>query len=259
MPELIQFPSTPPKKPQNIQEVLDEANQHNPDYVSRKVQSLEETKKLLNTCREKMSNYPKYLSYEGSMVLCVMLSLSDKVSPHLYNLPMVDQVTIKSLVPEKAVKELDYFLIKFDENKDFIIEITYRVGKNIEDVETITLNMFNSVAHPRSSDISSGGGAIAVEDDGNVVKVGGKIVVDKRTIRTILGVPTPSAVTKNESEDEPIQKRQAVSGRNAFELRNDLIQMSMDLLFHNNRDVKISPEDVVKTARVLYTFVENKR
>jgi len=173
-------------------------------------------------------------------------------------LPVVDQVTIKSLVPEKVVKELDIFSVKFDETKDFVIKASYRVGPEIGDIEIITVNMFNSVAHPRSSDISNSGGAIAVEDDGDVVKVGGKIVVDKRTIRTILGHPAPAI--KHDSEEEPLQKRQPITGRNAYEIRADVLQMAID--WSRGETVANNytrPDDIIKLAKQFYTFVENKR
>jgi len=245
-----------------IQEILDDANKNNPDYPAQKSKNFVETKKLLDTCREKMSNYPKYLSYEGSAVLCVMLSLKpDAATAHISNLPLVDQQTIRALVPEKVNKNLDNFTVKFDENKDFQLQFSYRTGPEVGDIDIIKLNMFNTVAHPRTSDIAQDGvNVVPVEDDGDVVKVGGKIFVDKRTIRTILGHPAKESSPKQNVDEEPFQKRQAVAGRNAYEIRADVLQMAIDWTRGEHVSSKYTrPEDVLQLAKQFYTFVENKR
>lgn len=218
--------------------------------VKRK--AFEETKKIIDTFREKTASYPKYISYEGSMVLCVMLSMKDVATPHITNLPMVDQTTLRGLLPDKVAKKLDSFEVRFDENKDFIIK-----APNADDTN-VCISMLNAVAHPRPEDLKdSGAGDVPVENDGDRIAVGGKIIMDKRNIQRLGGIIV-TGDHKPEADVELAPKRQPVSGRNAFEIRTDIMQMALDWSVANNKN-GMSPAEVVNVAKVFYSFVENRR
>jgi len=215
--------------------------------VKRK--AFEETKKIIDNFREKTANYPKYISYEGSMVLCVMLSMKDVASVHISNLPQVDQDVIKGLFVGAPNKCVTNFSVKFDNDKDFILLDFYAHND-------FTVKMLNSVAHPRPEDLKDVGEVVPIENDGDRIAVGGKIIMDKRNIQRLGGIVTGDH--KPEMDVELAPKRQPVSGRNAFEIRTDIMQMALDWSVANNK-TGMSPADVVNVAKVFYSFVENRR
>ena len=233
-----------PKQDINLDSALHEIK----NIIRPSPEKVEETKKMLNNFKDKVANYPKRMSYEGSMVLCVMLSMKAIATPNINNLPVVDQELIHGMVQG----DYGWFEATFDDNKDFLITLR-PPGK-----DKVIILLINAVAHPTAEDLKDvGAGTVPIERDGDKIAVGGKIILKTKTIQKLLGqTPKEYSSPVDEADDFPL-KRQPVSGRNAFELRSDLVQMSMDLLFHNNKG-NIPPEEVVKTAKVLYTFVENK-
>src|SRR5271169_5630049 len=54
-----------------IAKVIETCNQPNESPAKQK--SIGEAKKLLETFNDKLKNYPKYLTYDGSVVLCVAI------------------------------------------------------------------------------------------------------------------------------------------------------------------------------------------
>lgn len=215
--------------------------------VKRK--AFEETKKIIDTFREKTASYPKYISYEGSMVLCVMLSMKNEAAVHITNLPQIDQGVIKGLFADSSNKCVTNFNVKFDDDKDFILFDFYAHND-------FTIKMLNSVAHPRPEDLKDVGEVVPIENDGDRIAVGGKIIMDKRNIQRLGGIVTGDH--KSEVDVELAPKRQPVSGRNAFEIRTDIMQMALDWSVANNKN-GMSPADVVNVAKVFYAFVENRR
>lgn len=197
--------------------------------------------------KTKMMNFPKHLSYEGSVVLCVMLSMKEVAYPHLSNLPSIDQSLIRSLIP-KDIVNFDTFEVKFDEHKDFII--TFSTPPYDKE---FVLSMLNSVAHPRPEDLK-GAGVVPVEKDGDKIEVGGKIVLNRKGIERLIGVDNKP---KSDSEEESFPRRQPVAGRNAFEIRSDVMQMALDYATHSKSH--LTPEEIVGVAKKFYAFVENKR
>lgn len=241
-----------------IAKVIDACNQSNESPAKKK--SIEESRKLLDTFNDKLKNYPKILTYEGSVVLCVALSINEGNGINLNGLPQIDRETILSRLPSNALSKMvsfneAYINVEFDNARDFIL--TYQDKDVHKDAPPVRLNFFNAVIHPQHLENNS----VPVEGDDEKISLGGKLVFDKKRIQTLVGTSLHSNVGNDtiQKENERIPSfRQPVAGRNAFELRTDLIQFSMDLLLHNNKG-NISPEDVVKTAKVLYTFVENRR
>lgn len=224
-------------------------------HINKK--NLEETKKLMDTFRERTANYPKYISYEGSMVLCVLLSLNNTAKISINNMPTADVGTIKSLLPDSYLKELSYFEAEFDKSKDFNLRFE---GK---DKDVFVLNMFNSVAHPRPQDLKDLGGDVPVEKDGDKIAVGGMFHLNSKKIQKLVGVQQTESLKEDPRkpgviDEECYNRRQPVSGRNAYEIRADVLQMALDYM---NKSVEItpSPDSVIDVAKKFYSFVENKR
>ena len=211
-----------------------------------------ETKKMIETFREKVAKYPKHLSYEGSMVLCVLLSMKEIAHPSLNNLPMVDQTLIRALVPNKFLGDLDYFSVTFDNEKDFDMKFSCR-----SESDPYLMTMFNSVAHPRPEDLKDiGAGVVPIEKNGDKISVGGKIMIDKKGIKRLIGMEPLKRDKRVDQEDEhTTPRRQPVAGRNAFEIRTDIMQMAVDYGVYNKIN---DPNEIVEIAKQFYEFVENK-
>lgn len=224
---------------------------------------VDEAKKLIQNFKDKMSNYPKYMSYEGSMVLCVMLSLNPSIIIPLENLPENDQNSIVQSLNAGGyiLKKDSQIRVTFDPDKDFVIAPLKIIEK--------MLVMFNSVVHPNAGtprEIAE----IPIENVGENISVGGKIIVNKKTLQRLGGIPPQSSgeppQASNPSE-HAAQSRQPVSGRNAFEIRTDILQMAISWAEYRNGSpnglplgIKYSdPDDIIKLARQFYSFVENKR
>lgn len=242
---------------QDIDELITELEEDagvlsvDPSRESEPRKNLEETKKMIQNFHEKVAKYPKHLSYEGSMVLCVLLSMKSTAYPSLNNLPMVDQTLIRALVPKKFISDLDSFAVTFDQNKDFDLKFTAR-----SDNEKYLLTMFNSVAHPRPEDLKDlSTGVVPVEKNGDKIAVGGKILLDRKGIKRLIGVePLKRDAKAVEQDDEPV-RRQPVAGRNAYEIRADVLQMAIDWSI---KDPNSSPDDVVDLAKKFYSFIEKR-
>src|ERR1017187_2472473 len=58
-----------------VSKVVETCNQSNETPAKKK--SIEESRKLIDTFKEKLGSYPRVLTYEGSVVLCVALSINE--------------------------------------------------------------------------------------------------------------------------------------------------------------------------------------
>jgi hypothetical protein len=201
----------------------------------------------------KMANFPKHLSYEGSVVLCVLLSMSEVAYPNMSNLPMLDQTLIKTLVNPVFLRSGE-FKVKFDNDKDFLLIFSSTGQGEFE------MTMFNSVAHPRPEDLRDAGtGVVPIEKDGDKIAVGGKIHLNKKGIKRLIGVEplNRNATVAADPQVEDLPRRQPVAGRNAFEIRSDVMQMALDYSVSSKSD--LTPEEIVDVAKKFYQFVENRR
>lgn len=246
-----------------IKNIVKESNRSNPNFnpIELSQKSYDDTKKIVDTFREKTAAYPKYISYDGAMVLCVMFAMKSEVRFHITNLPSEDQDIIRGLLPNSVAKHLDYFSVKFDKEKDFILydfSALYDFSKSND----VVLNLFNAVAHPRSEDLKDvGPGAVSVEDNGDKITVGG-IAMNKRTIQKVMGIEPKKEVVASPSSSEEVDntlRRQPVAGRNAYEIRADVLQMAIDWSGKNTTKIRTDDDDVVALAKKFYTFVENRR
>lgn len=231
-----------------ISKVIEVCNQ--PNETPAKKKAIEDSRKLIESFAQNLKNYPKHLSYEGSVVLCVMVSINETESISINGLPSVDRELIISQLPEGALKRLQEFKahlkVEFDEARDFILTYTP------EDSDRgVTLRFFNTVIHPQTIDK-----AVAVEKDGEKISLGGKFQFDKRSIQRKIGL-TDKHETDDDTDDGLPPRRQPIAGRNAYEIRADVLQMAIDWGVRNNQAVK-TPDDVVSLAKKFYSFVEDR-
>lgn len=216
-----------------------------------KKKNLEETKKLLETFKEKVATYPKYLSYEGSVVLCVMLSVNEAESISLSGMPSVDRELILAQLPKDAPRQLEicnaHLKVAFDDARDFVL--TYEDDKE----KPVVLRFFNTVIHPQKLRDTN----VPIEKDGEKVFVGSSLVLDKKRIQKLVG--TIPHEEKSSRDDEDMPRRQPVSGRNAYEIRADVLQMALDWSVKTDEFRKKTDDDVVSLAKKFYEFVEDRR
>lgn len=241
-----------------VEEVLEQLDAEKRIKEAPKVppKSLKETKELLTNFHKKMADYPKRLSYEGSMVLCVLLAMKRVATVNIGNMPVADQKLIRELIGTKGVSMESFtgnFDVRFDNNRDFVLIF------NPQDNSDLTINVFNTVAHPSAVDIMKRE-EVRVENDGEKIAVGGgRIVLNKRDSQKLAGIdPSPKQYASEEKEYAPSPK----SGRNAYEIRADVLQMAIHWAQTEDgfgQYKKPSDDDVVALAKKFYAFVENKR
>ena len=224
---------------------IKETGEHN--YNPTK--SVKEAKKLIENFREKVAKYPKYISHEGSTVLCVLISVNTSNNINLKGLPLEDRNIILSLLPDDAEKKLKSFdahiSVVFDAEHDFVL--TYKVDGE----EQVTINLFNTVIHPNMANVEVD---VPVVKDKDKISVGGggNIILDKTRISKLIGMEPH----KNNTNEEYIPRRQLAGGKNAFEIRNDIMDMALEYSLSNKNPM--TPEEIVGVAKIFYGFVENR-
>ena len=230
-----------------IAKVIEACNQPNESPAKQK--SIEESRKLLDTFNDKLKNYPKVLTYEGAVVLCVMVSVNEGESINLNGMPLEDKALILSLLPPTSTAHLLRFdaklTVQFDEAKDFIL--TY---KN-KDEAPVVLRFFNTVIHPQKLPDTN----VPIEKDGSKVMVGSSLVLDRKRIQKLVGNTPPEKI----HEEEEFPRRQPVANRNAYEIRADVLQMAIDWISKTDEYRQKKDDDVVALAKKFYEFVEDRR
>jgi hypothetical protein len=227
------------------------------ELVSEKKKTVAETKNLIKNFKEKTANYPMHISYDGSMVLCVLLSLNQNRGINLNGLPEEDRELVLKLLPKNAEEQLgkcnSQLNVEFDKDKDFVLSYIITDSRKESDV---IINIFNEVIHPTMKSITS---TVPVEKDGENISVGdGKIVLNKKFIQKMIGVTPP--IKESQVEEEMPYRRQPVAGRNAYEIRADVLQMAIDWSMGERVSLRYgNPDDVIGLAKKFYSFVENRR
>jgi len=220
--------------------------------------NFQETKKLIENVSEKIANYPKYMSYEGSMVVCVMLSLHREVDVPLNSLPQIDQALIKEIVGNDYGMEIKSIHVRFDKEKDFFCSLTYA------DKLDKRFTLFNTVAHPRPEDLKdTNQGTVPVEAKENTINLGvGTLVFNKKRLANLAAVPQKSDSWKQSEMPDPTQVIKTTN-KNAYEIRADVLHMAIDWAKVENSvtGVYVKPTDdqLLDLAKKFYSFVENRR
>jgi len=213
-----------------------------------KPKTFDETKKVMTNFHKSMATYPKYISHEGSTVLCVLLSMEPRPSIRMEGLPSSDRDIINQMRPENLSNTaFDDIRVSFDEHKDFVVDFT------VDEQVVHTIRLFNTVIHPQNVQVPT---SVVDVEDGDKISIGGKVVMDKNAVKKLIGFKPELPNKKEEEKEEP--RRHQVNGRNAFEIRTDIMQMALDWATKNGKP-NMSPEEVVNVAKKFYTFVENKQ
>jgi hypothetical protein len=234
-----------------IAKVIEACNQPNESPAKQK--SIEESRKLLDTFNDKLKNYPKVLTYEGAVVLCVAISINEGNGINLNGLPQVDRELILSQLPPNALAKMTSFEaheahlnVEFDDTKDFVL--TYQT----HDSSPVKLYFFNTVIHPQKLPDTN----VPVEQEGGKVMVGSTVVLDQKRIQKLIGV-VPREKKREEEEEYP--RRQPSANKNAYEIRSDILSLAAYFICNNNKCGEKSGDDVMTLARKWYSFVENRR
>ena len=231
-----------------VTKVIAACNQPNESPAKQK--SIEESRKLLDSFNDKLKNYPKVLTYEGAVVLCVMVSVNEGESINLNGMPLEDKALILSLLPPTATAHLLRFdaklTVEFDDVKDFILTYKHK------DEAPVVLKFFNTVIHPQKLPDTN----VPIAQDGGKVMVGSALVLDQKRIQKLVG-NTPEKSHRDEEEEFP--RRQPVAGRNAYEIRADVLQMAIDWIGKTDEYHQKKDDDVVSLAKKFYEFVEDRR
>lgn len=224
-----------------------------------KHKSLDETKKLINTFREKVAIYPKYISYEGSMVLCVLISLNQSSNINLNGLPESDRNIILAMLSENAEKKItskdSLLTVMFDESYDFVLH--YWIKKTGATKPENIINLFNTVIHSNPNDNPTQ--YVPIENDGEKISLGGKITLDKKSMVEKIGiVPLKNKGVNNTITEEDIvtNRRQPTTGKNAFEIRSDILGYALEYIQDQKKTA--TTDEILYVAKKFYSFVENR-
>ena len=232
-----------------ISKVIAACNQ--PNETPAKAKSIEESRKLLDTFSDKLKNYPKILTYEGSVVLCVAISVNEGNGINLNGLPQVDREVVLSRLPPNASTKLASFEahldVEFDDTKDFVL--TYQP----KDGSPLKFNFFNTVIHPQNLPDTN----VPVQQDGGKVMVGSAVVLDQKRIQKLIGIVPQEKSHRDDAEEFP--RRQPVANRNAYEIRADVLQMAIDWSVKTDEFRQKKDDDVINLAKKFYEFVEDRR
>lgn len=219
---------------------------------------LNSTKRMIKNFREKVTNYPKHLSYDGSVILCVCLSMKNPSADYeivnITKLPKEDQTTILEAIGHKVKVISNSFMVKFDDLKDFILTFNYDAEDKIEIV------MFNAILHTKSEGnkmISD----VPVEDDGDKVSIG-NFILNKKDLEKIGGVPSKKDIPEKEQQDVTTRVPRYVN-KNAYEIRETILEYAINTVKSSNSsnigNIDSTVDKILKVAYKFYDFVENKR
>lgn len=184
-----------------------------------------------------------WISYEGSMIICSLIAVSDGDSAwiNLGQLPEEDKNIIRGI----SNKTIDGFRASFDQYKNFDCETD-----TAKDIKFILGNRVASIP-PNETRIGSD---VKVEKKGRDIVIGDRIKLEKNRIQNLVAPPDS---TNNGANRGGFVPRQKVSGRNAYEIRADVLEMALDWA-KNSNDKKLDTDDVLDIAESFYSFVEHK-
>jgi hypothetical protein len=211
-------------------------------------------KAIKNFLTNQSSPLVTWLSHEGSTIVCALISVSSAGSTtvNMSQLPENDRILVNSAVQKITGKPYEgkALLAKFDDFKNFIFETRNSNSKN--DVCFTFGNRVSSIPPNESSRFGSSD--VKVERKGKDVVIGDRIIVDKSKLQTL-------AQTYNEPQsngrDWSKEKKPKVSGRNAYEIRADVLEMALDWIKYKN-EPSSDEEEVLRIAEFFYEFVEQK-
>ncbi len=227
-----------------------------PDEDPGLKRALDESKKIVENFRDKISKYPRHMSYEGSMVMCIMIALGGgkETEFSLGALPKVDQKLIKSLMPE-GWKDVCSIRASLDEGKDFVIKVP-----KSDIMPLFAFTLFNTVAHPRPEDLQDIN-QIPIEEKGGILRLGGGAInFDKQRLADLAALPSQQREERVDVSSGTILK---TTNKNAYEIRESILEKAVDVVKLSRGSesfgVDSFADKVLQIASRFYDFVENKR
>lgn len=197
---------------------------------------------------ENKSGNLKWISHEGSMIICSLIAVSDDGVSYinLSQLPEAD----RSIVRESSGNWIKQgFLAKLDEYKNFSCESS---ASEDRDVKFTLGNRVSSI--PPSESNRFGNVDVKVERKGKDILIGDRIKLEKERIQNLV---SPVDSTNHGANRGGFQPRAKVAGRNAYEIRADILEMAIDWAKHAGKAGQ-DEDDVLTIADAFYSFVEHK-
>jgi hypothetical protein len=207
----------------------------------------------------------QYISHEGSTIVSALIAVCD-CSPapvSLKQLPDGDRNIINELVYKLVGNRYDTktFWVKFDDYKnfEFSMETDTQKTKEIKKNE-VHFTIGNRVSSIPPAETSRFGNDVKIERKGKDILIGDRIKLEKNKVQ--------AAVQPSHEDHRPASRnggftpRQKVAGRNAYEIRQDLIENAIDVIKLSNSTKNSNSDDItdeiLNVATRLYEFVENK-
>ncbi len=220
--------------------------------------SREATKQLMETMRgtKKLNNALQWISHEGSVIMSALAAVAGESGTliQLSKLPEDDQLIIRDVLGDSiygASSAAVHIFFNLDEHKNFECDIPVANAKS----PRIKFILGNRVASIPPDEALYGKSDVKIEQKGGDIIIGDRIKLEKNKIQnSIQPVESVSSVSPPHSDARPKQK---VSGRNAYEIRADVLEMALDFVkFLNKKGT--SSDDVLDVADAFYEFVEHK-
>ena len=191
-----------------------------------------------------------WLSYEGSLMISALTGVGSIIS--MTQLPEGDRKIINDVVNDIAKKKIEVFSLwaSFDEYKNF----ETHVASSNPSVDEIGFTLGNRVASiPPNESSRTGGSDVKVERKGTSILIGDRIKLEKERIQNLAQSNDTTSNNVNRNPPRP----QKTSGRNAYEIRADVLDMALELIKHRGHK-DVSSDDVLDIAEAFYDFVEHK-
>jgi hypothetical protein len=187
------------------------------------------------------------------------VSDSGGTSINLSQLPEEDQDIVKGILGNRVLgikTEVVYIFFDLDEYKNFDCSVpTIHDGKT-----SFKFTLGNRVASIPPHEASKGGSDVKIERKGKDIVIGDRIKLEKNRIQNLVNPSDPTHNGANRGFNSP--PRQKVAGRNAYEIRQDLIENAIEVIKLSSSPKNSDPcsiaDEVLEVAARLYEFVEHK-
>ena len=201
----------------------------------------------------------KYLSYEGSLMISALTGVGS-VYIAMSQLPEGDRKIINDIVQDMTKKRVEIFSIwaSFDKYKNFVTHIASS-NPSVDEVEFTLGNRVASIPPNESS--RTGGSDVKVERKGTSILIGDRIKLEKERIQNL--AQSNDSVQNNNNGYRNPPRPQKASGRNAFEIREDILESAIDVvkisMGSDKYNVDEFSDEVLRVSEKFYEFVENKK
>ncbi len=212
------------------------------------VSASSETDKVIKKFLENRSEPIQWISHEGSMILCSLIAISDGDGAwiNINQLPDED----KEIVFGFTKKPVTGFWADLDQYKNFECSIDSEEkggGSNF--------TLGNRIASIPPSEATGRPVDVKIEKKGKDIIIGNQIKLEKNRMQNLVHPTDPTNNGTNRGNG--FVPRQKVAGRNAYEIRADVLEMALDWA-KSNGDKKMDTDDVLDIAEAFYGFVEHK-